>query len=83
MRKHPGDAVIPLAVAGLFNLFGFPFSPKEYVIIPVAKPTQICVQADADTKQVWMKPTKIIKVLEHVMCEEPSENCFGKSQEKA
>lgn len=30
-----------------------------------------------------MKPTKVIKVLEHVTCEEPSENCFAKAQEKA
>lgn len=87
MRKHPGNAlpkVISLDVAGLFILFGFIFSSKENVILSVASPSQICVQADADTlQQVWMKPTKIIKVLEHVVCEEPSENCFAKSQEKA
>lgn len=49
MRKHPGDAVIPLDVAGLFILVDFIFSAKENVIIPVATPTQICVQADTDT----------------------------------
>lgn len=49
MRKHPGNAVIPLNVAGLFFLVGFIFLPKENVITPVATPTQICVQADADT----------------------------------
>lgn len=69
---------------GLFILFGVMFSSKDNIIFPVASPTQICVQADADTlQQVWMKPTKTIKGLEHVMCEESSENCFGKSQEKA
>lgn len=83
MRKHPGDAVIPLGVAGLFILFGFLFSSKESVTIPVASPSQISVQADADTlEQVWMKPTKTTEVLQHVMCEEPLENCFAKSQEK-
>ncbi|KAM4783719.1 LOW QUALITY PROTEIN: F-box and leucine-rich repeat protein 13 [Cyanocitta cristata] len=59
-------------------------SNRDNIIIPVASPTQICVQADADTlEQVWMKPTKTIKGLEHVPCEESSEHCFGKSQEKA